>query len=113
MYIHSHYLYIIRDNRSCFFYETWWVFDAYIAGSLSFGTIVIFIFLFTLLGIEFNSYLVVYLVNLGFWINGVCIVLLEGDVCGGFLTIKLVFLLWEGCFVLYPFVFSQKDGIFN
>ena len=51
----------------------------------------IIIFLITLLGIEFNSYLVVYLVNLGFWINGICIVLLEGDVCGGSLTIRFQF----------------------
>lgn len=62
----------------------------------------IFIFLFALLGIEFNSYLVVFLVNLGIWINGICIVLLEGDVCGGSLTIKFVFCCGKAALFLYP-----------
>ncbi len=35
----------------------------------------------------------VYLVNLGFWIDGLCLVLLIGNVCGDSLTIKLGFLL--------------------
>lgn len=71
----------------------------------------IIIFLFALLGVEFNSYLVVFLVNLGIWINGICIVLLEGDVCGGSLTIKFVFLLWEGCFVSLPPLNFQKKMV--